>query len=107
MLRTRPFEGDTLFQVDCTLAAPIGDHPAGPRHCATFAKSFLEAIHLARGQFGEEHAQEITVETVYAKARSWDGAVVETHYFPERRLVEIASASFEDLFPSVDAEAVG
>lgn len=101
MLRTRPLDGDTLFQVNYTTANPDDAPQPGPRHCATFAKTFIEAIHLARNQFGDAGA--IAIVEVYARERDKDGTIRDTYFYPERKTVTTPAAELNIEF--ADARA--
>jgi hypothetical protein len=96
MLRTRPYDDDTLFQVGFDLNQPLDGEPPGARICATFGKSFMEAMHLTRNQFGPDHAGDVAVREVYAREREKNGTIHDTYYFPERRRVTTPAPDLED-----------
>lgn len=86
MLRTRPLtDDDTLFQVGYDLAEPVGDKPAGEHRAATFGKTFMEAIHVVRNQFGPAHANQIAVREVFAREREKNGTIHDTYFYPPPR----------------------
>jgi hypothetical protein len=87
MLRTRPHDDDTLFQVGYDLAEPLDGRSPGARKCATFGKSFMEAMHLVRNQFGPEHAGAVAVREVFSREREKNGTIHDSYYFPKRLTV--------------------
>lgn len=85
MLRTRPYDDDMLFQVGFEVVESVDDQEPGARRSATFAKNFMEAIHLVRNQFGELRAGIVEVKAVLAREREKNGTIHDTYFFPTRR----------------------
>lgn len=85
MLRTRPYDDDMLFQVGFEVVESVDDQEPGARRSATFAKNFMEAIHLVRNQFGEARAGAVQVQSVFTREREKNGTIHDTYFFPTRR----------------------
>lgn len=82
-MRLNPEDGDTLFQVNYVVLAPVDSHPLGARSGATFARNWLEASHMVRNQFGPLKADAILVCDIYTRERMRGGGVTD-HFFYQR-----------------------
>lgn len=96
MLRTRPCDDDTLFQVGFATTSPVDDLPVGPRHCATFAQNQIEAVNLVRHQFGVENAGHVQVIEVFTREREKNGTLHTIYLYPERRRETIVPDDLAD-----------
>lgn len=79
-MRVTPYDDDTLYQVAFTVTGPVDNHPAGPRHAATFAQNWMEACDMVRKKYGLALALNVLIDTISTIDRT-SGDRVETFFF--------------------------